>query len=412
MGSNVPSGSPLGDPTALEQYFRAHFDDLAQEAKAHLADAASSAPRVVEGAFRHAWEERQHFHTPQELDAFLHEEVRHGAAREKSRRAGLHRHDGAATRAHAPAVPKLDVDQSWSHVAHALHLVPDSGTAVQESAAHLRHDAAGHVADLAKPRAWKAPLAIGVGAAIVIAGGIWYLQRLGDEGAIQKALAAPDARTHIAAPRQLAIVSLDDGTKVLLTPESKLVVPKNYGELLRAVKLEGAATFTVAAAEARPFEVRAGNAKVVATGTVLTVRAFPTESVVVVHVKQGSVSVQAGDSIRQVAENHAMLVARSGAMREPTPTEVQEATSWDDHTLTISNRQLRETLPQLKRWYGLDIKVPDLTLLDRPVTMQASLESPQEALNAIEKSANVKFGYEGQSMVFRDAAVKKAAKKK
>ena len=96
-------------------------------------------------------------------------------------------------------------------------------------------------------------------------------------------------------------------------------------------------------------------------------------------------------------------------MREPTAVELQEATSWNDKTLTIANRPLRDVLPQLKRWYGLDIKVIDAPLLARMVTMQASLDSPNEAITGVSQSANVKFGYEGKTMVFTDV---KATKKK
>ena len=407
MGSNLPPGSPLSDAGALEVYFRAHFSELAEEAKGQLDDAAPAAPRVVENAFRHAWEHRERFHNSEELGAFLREEVRHGAAREKSRRAGLHRFDqhekvnrkaGSAT-----AAPKIDVDQSWSHLSHALHLAPDTGSAALDSAALLRHDAAAHVADLAKRPNWKIPLAIGLVAALIIVAGIWSINRLGDEGAISRALAAQDARTHVAATAQLAIVTLDDGTKVLLTPESRLVVPKQFGELLRVVKLDGEATFTVASNQKRPLEVRALNAKVIATGTVLTVRAFPAETSLVVYVKEGTVSVQLGEQLTPIETGKALVVTKGGALREPTPAELQEATSWADHTLTIANRQLREVLPQLKRWYGVDIKVLDLPLLDRPVSFQASLDSPKEAITGVEKSANVKFDYSDKTMIFRDA---------
>ena len=138
------------------------------------------------------------------------------------------------------------------------------------------------------------------------------------------------------------------------------------------------------------------------TGTVLTVRAFPSESAVVVAVQQGGASVQVGDSLRAVAAGHAVLVSKK-TMREPTAVELQEATSWNDKTLTIANRPLRDVLPQLKRWYGLDIKVIDAPLLARMVTMQASLDSPNEAITGVSQSANVKFGYEGKTMVFTDA---------
>src|SRR5919197_167880 len=186
MGSDLPTpGVPLTDARSLEEYFRSHFSELTAEAKSHLDDASAAAPKVVEGAFRHAWEERQHIQTTEQLDAFLHEEVRHGAAREKSRRASLHYHTGGAAKT-AHTTPAMDVDQTWTHLSRSLHLVPDdvSTLAEQESAAHLRHDAAGHVAELGKKRSWKVPVAIGVVAALAVTAAIWYVDRLGDEGAI------------------------------------------------------------------------------------------------------------------------------------------------------------------------------------------------------------------------------------
>jgi len=409
MGSDQPPtpGVPLSDAATLEQYFRSHFSDLTTEAKAHLDDAAAAAPRVVEGAFRHAWEERERLTTPQDLDAFLHDEVRHGAAREKSRRASLHRQQhGAKAAPHAQT--EVDVDQSWAHLSHTLHLVPDDvSIAEQESAAMLRHDAAGHVADLAKKRSWKVPIAIVVGAAVVVAGGIWYVDRLGDEGAVTGALAASDARTHVAATAQLAKVTLDDGTQAVLTPESKLIVPKQFGELLRAVKLEGSATFTVAKGQTRPLEIRANNTKVLVTGTVLTVRAFPAETSVVVALKEGSASVKVGDSIRVISPGKALFI-KNKEVREPTTPELEEATSWSEQTLTIANRPLRDALGTLRRWYGLDIKVLDPKLLDRMVTIQAPLDSQMDAIKGVQQSAHVQFawGEDRRTMLFKDAPAK------
>jgi ferric-dicitrate binding protein FerR (iron transport regulator) len=417
-GSDLPPtpGAPLSDPRSLEVYFRSHFTELATEAKSQLDDAGSAAPRVVEGAFRHAWEERERILTPQDLDSFLHDEVRHGVAREKSRRASLHRHDPPGAAKAAPhATTTADVDQSWAHLSRTLHLGPDDtsiAAAHEEVAAHLRHDTAGHVADMAKSRSLKVPIMIGILAAAVAAAGIYYIDRMGDEGAVAGALASADARTHIAATAQQAIVTLDDGTKVTLAPESKLIVPKQFGDAMRVVKLEGEATFTVTPGQRKPFEIRASSTSTLVTGTVLTVRAFPSESSVVVALKEGSATVKVGDSLRVVKTGQAVFV-KNNLMREPTPPEVQEATSWNDNTLTIANRQLRDVLPQLKRWYGVDIKVLDAPLLDRPVSMQSSLESTREAINGVEQSAHVKFGYEGEAkmMVFRDAGPAPKAKK-
>jgi ferric-dicitrate binding protein FerR (iron transport regulator) len=146
-------------------------------------------------------------------------------------------------------------------------------------------------------------------------------------------------------------------------------------------------------------------------GTVLTIRTFPADSSVIVVLKEGSAAVKLGDSTYTVAAGHA-LYAKGKAAREATQPEIEEATSWTDNVLTISNRQLREVLPQFKDWYGWDIKVPDLPLLDRQVTVKAPLDSPLEAVHAIEKSANLSFLREGQMLVFRDATPAAGAKRK
>src|SRR5205085_660736 len=49
----------------------------------------------------------------------------------------------------------------------------------------------------------------------------------GGERAMLGTFAASDARTHVAATAQLAIINLEDGTSVTLTPGSTLIVPKS-----------------------------------------------------------------------------------------------------------------------------------------------------------------------------------------
>ena len=97
-------------------------------------------------------------------------------------------------------------------------------------------------------------------------------------------------------------------------------------------------------------------------------------------------------------------------MREPTRRSCRRRRRWNDKTLTIANRTLRDVLPQLKRWYGIDIKVVDLPLLDGPCRYRPRSTRRRRRSTGVEKSANVKFGYEGKTMVFHDAAA--PAKKK
>ena len=56
----------------------------------------------------------------------------------------------------------------------------------------------------------------------------------------------------------------------------------------------------------------------------------------------------------------------------------------------------------MKRWYGYEIRVPKTALLDRKVTMRASLDSGMQAIRLVAESSGLEFGYAGQNMVYRE----------
>jgi ferric-dicitrate binding protein FerR (iron transport regulator) len=407
MDSSTPLNSPLGDLSALERLFRARYTAVSDQVRQDLADAAASTPKVVESAFRTVWDERARLQTPEQVDAFLADAIKHGAARERSRRAAAHRLEAGKGHApkHASATATMDVDQSWAHLSQSI-LAP-AGTAPGGGAGHAKT----HVTGLAKKKKnWVVPVLIILAAGGIVGYGIFYLQRLGDAGAVTNALAAADATTHATGATQQGDVTLNgDSTQIHLAPETKLVVPKKFSKSFRAVKLDGAATFAIKQGFEKPFEIRAGKASIVATGTKLAVRSYTNDSTVTVQVTEGSVNVKVGEEIRPVAAGSSVILDKTGKLRDPDPQELAEAVSWIKDTVTINNRQLRTAIQQLKRWYGLDIKVADLTLLERPVSIHATTESPKAAISEVEKSAGLKFEWEGQQMVFKDARAKEAA---
>jgi transmembrane sensor len=201
---------------------------------------------------------------------------------------------------------------------------------------------------------------------------------------------------------QQADITLDDSTIARVGPETKLTVPNKFGIGFRAVKIEGTASFDVRQVQEQPFEVRVGNAAVIARGTVFVVRKYRDEQNAVVHVKKGSVEVRVAEAVRPVPEGTSLLITGDGQMSVPSAEQVAEASAWTDGTVSIPGQTLRYMIPQLKRWYGLDVKVPDAQLLERRVFLSAAINSPKEALASVEKSAGVKFAYIGENMVFQD----------
>jgi transmembrane sensor len=408
-----PSGQIITDEKTLERLFRAQYVKWIADAKNRLgAEAESAAPRVVSKAFHLAWQDRKRFHSQEELDAFLGAQIHHGATREVSRRAGLHRmdhHEGLGGAKTKHDTHEMSVDEAWDRLQHTLQ--GGAPEAYRARASNARHEAAKNVKDIGKERSWTPAIVVGlVGLAAALVG-IWAVRKVGADRAVTNALAAPDVRNYETSYSQQADITLDDSTIARVGPETKLTVPNKFGIGIRAVKVEGTASFDVKQVQEQPFEVRVGNTAVIATGTVFVVRKYRDEPHAIVHVKKGSVNIRVGEVVRPVAEGNSILVTNEGQMSVPSAEQVSEAAAWTDGTVNIPGQTLRYMIPQLKRWYGLDVKVPDASLLERKVFLSAAINSPKEALASVEKSAGVKFAYIGENMVFQDTVPTRGATK-
>jgi ferric-dicitrate binding protein FerR (iron transport regulator) len=422
MSASVPprdgdalTGSPSSltpypaDEAALRQLFDAQYGTRITTARTELGDAAAQAPRIVETAFVNAWARRHDLHDAAQFDAVIADEVHHGAARALSRRAAAHRfgsHGGREevhTGTHAVDSPTGDPAGSWSRVLAAIHSDGAGSHAAHDEAG--RHEAARHMKAVAKRPSWIAPVAFAVVALAAVLAGMLYFDRLGEDDATLSAVSSPLIQPIVSPPGQFGSTTLADGTKLRFGPETKVFVPDGFPKKMRAVRVEGTAQFDVAPNQALPFRVFAKRTQIIATGTSFVVSAYPNDSAVAVLVREGSVTLKSGKQSSSVAVNQPMIADRT-AIRPASDAERTQAFEWTDGRVTVAHRQLRDVVAQLTRWFNLDIKVPDLALLDRDASFSASLDSSRVAIAQVEKSANVKFAYEGESKVFRDAKPK------
>jgi ferric-dicitrate binding protein FerR (iron transport regulator) len=202
-------------------------------------------------------------------------------------------------------------------------------------------------------------------------------------------------------------VTLLDGSRATVGADTKLVIAPDFGTTVRAVKLEGTALFAVAPGGKHEFNVRTGDdVSVTATGTTFGVYAYPSDDRIVVGVREGSVTVKSDKETREVGAAKGVVVAKDGAMRDASAGDLDEAMAWTDHKLVVANRPLREAIKQMNRWYALDLRVADSSLLARPVTVNASLESSRDAIAGLEKTGKLAFGYDAdKKMVLSDVGM-------
>ena len=394
----------LSDEATLRRLIESELPTLSAAAHAKLGDAGALTPRVLEGTFVHAWQQRERFQTEAQLHQFLLEEVQHEAARALSRRAAAHRlggaHDETPAAAHAAGATAADAAQIWARVERAIHHEGHSVSSLKEVAAISRHDAAAHVAEIGRGRSWKMPVLFGVLTVAAAAGAVWLADKLGEDRRIATAVSSADVREVKSSFGQFGELTLDDGTKVRLAPDSKLLIPSRFGPDLRAVRLEGSATFDAPAGQPKQLQVHTRSAVFVTKGTSFVVTSYANLPAVTVKVTDGTVEARVGETRQDVVAGSALLVDKDGTARTPSADELDEAIGWTSGNLTLVNRQLRDVLPALQRWYDLNVAVPELPVLDRPVTLRVSIDSTKHAIAEIEKQATVRYALLNNVKVF------------
>jgi ferric-dicitrate binding protein FerR (iron transport regulator) len=392
-----------GDEHALERVFLERYPSLLDEARERLDDHdPACAARIVERAHLHVWNERATLDSPGKLDDSLREGMREGVVRERSRRAAAHRlveHEGGLHRPRATTTAPSP-EEAWRHLSARLHPTIADEAIARERSNRSRHETAAHIADVERPRS-RTPLVIGlVVGAIAVAALVWSLGQVSPDASLSRSLASPEASPLVSSRGQRARVALEGVDALVLGAESRLVVPPRFDEL-RGVGLEGTASFVIP--DGQRLIVQTDRARVIAGGpSAFAVSARPGEEVLV-RVDSGTVSVDAGDQSRDVAAGETVAIAAGAAPRAAPQALSDEMLAWTTDSLVVSERPLRDVLPQIARWYALDLWVADSALLDRPVALRAGLGSSGEVIRALEESANVRIRNVDRRLFITDA---------
>ena len=401
----------LTDEAALKRAFDDEFAQCLASAKAQLGEATSLAPRVVENAFLGAWMQRTNIASREQLHALLTDEIRHGAARALSKRHSGARFGavgGAQAKSHGSTAEAESPQHVWSQIQKALQ-APVAGARAATAAAG-RHEAASHLKDMSKRPSWIVPVTIGILALAISVGGVMYFDRLGEDD-VQLALVANQSIQPITSTSgQIGTTKLPDGSGMTMGPETKIWMPETFGTKSRVVKVEGTAAFEVKPGMELPFRVVARRMHFIATGTKFAISTFNSDSLPMVFVQEGSVTIKAGKNTAVAAAGQAMVADATKGIRPLTDDEKAEAFGWLDKRVTVRNKQLRYVVSEMARWFNYDIKVPDTPLLDRMASIDVPLDSSKLAITQVEESAKVKFSYEGDTKVFRDAPAAPAGK--
>ena len=252
----------------------------------------------------------------------------------------------------------------------------------------------------AESRTFSALLRIAA-AALVLAGAaaLWQNMRRHDaDGGVQ---------TYATAIGERREITLDDGSRVVLGPTSRLVVLDPRDDE-RKVSLDGIAHFSVVHDSQRPFTVKAGTVTIQDVGTAFSVETDDSAGTRVA-VDSGSVAIgPAGAGVPRGA----ILNARDRAVVgvDDVVTVERAAVSDDDLAwmqgrLVFRDASLVLVGAELYRWYGVRLRVEDPSLANLHLTASFSGEPVDRVLNVISLSLGATVERQGNvAILHRNAA--------
>ncbi len=213
-------------------------------------------------------------------------------------------------------------------------------------------------------------------------------------------------REFVTAAGQRLSVTLADGTRLTLAPASRVRVPVDYGRDARDVDLKGEAYFTVAHDAARPFAVHTREAVARDIGTAFDMRAYSEDSVARIVVTEGLVSAgpaAGADRERPLRIGDVATVDNRG-VAVTHDADLAPYTSWTTGTLTFRDARFADLVPELNRWYDLDIQIPSPALRNRRVASRFEDAPVDQVLGSLATITGARYDRHGHTVMFVPAA--------
>lgn len=194
------------------------------------------------------------------------------------------------------------------------------------------------------------------------------------------------------------LVSLSDGSSVLLAPGSRLTVTESFGKQDRGVVLHGEAFFDVAEGS-MPFTVKTLDAATTVLGTSFNVRSWPgsMSEMTQVIVESGRVSVAVADLETIVQPGEALTASHE--ILTPVETNPEARLAWRNGGFSYDNELIGTIIEDVERRFDVTIKAPASIRL-RPITIHRNeVDDASEFLGDIAATISVRFrptanGYE------------------
>ena len=178
------------------------------------------------------------------------------------------------------------------------------------------------------------------------------------------------------------LVTLSDGTKVMLNANSTLKYPASFDDAeVREVRLKGEAHFEVTKNPHRPFVVKAGEMQTQVLGTIFDVKAYRKDAPKVT-LMQGKVKVSNADTEVEMRPGQTVtLQSDKIVVSKASPS----ASDWLEGDFDMDQVTLAEAMSDIGAWYNKTVVFQSQANMDKLIhfrfSRRASLQEIITALN-------------------------------
>ncbi|TAF47310.1 MAG: FecR family protein [Runella slithyformis] len=193
-------------------------------------------------------------------------------------------------------------------------------------------------------------------------------------------------------------ILLEDGSRVLLNPQSELRFPKHFIPKQREVYLSGEAFFEVTKSPQRPFLVHTGEIITRVLGTSFRVKAPQYQKDIEVSVKTGKVAVyqrpvnakvnssKASNGVILTPNHRVVFLAENQTFVTSlvdVPVLLPESKKTEQISFNFDDTPLSEVLNCLEKAYSIEIEVENSTLNECPLTANLAQKTLYSQLDII-----------------------------
>lgn len=202
-------------------------------------------------------------------------------------------------------------------------------------------------------------------------------------------------------------LTLDDGSVVILQPNSRISYPEHFGERKRMVYLHGEAFFQVKRDVTKPFIVSTENLATQVLGTSFNVKSYDGAGSIEVQVATGRVSVYETSDSKTASKNGFILTPNQkvvfdkesrkmelGIVKNPVAVKPAESVA----RFEFAETPAADVLALLEKTYGIDIVVEGDVLRNCLFTGDLNELPMFDQLDLICRAVNVEYERRGASL--------------